>query len=274
MFIKVKVPPQNIVTPNVFTSQEFIALSDISILNGATESDLKQSLNISSGIANSHYSDDNDDQDNTNAQATTKNAISKKESFDSSLSLNFSSSQQSLNNGEIETINFDNKRPTESTDSAKNENSNNMPKKKKFKKTVKSSLNNSSNLNINKIIEQMNQIKEADSNFDSIDQVKNENVADFELIPLPCKEKTSIESNPIVLYPVNCNTISEPKLDVTLMNPTPTIVKLTNDEPVVKLNPQHVERIENEVPEKKNCDIVKSFECIGKFLFVLKVLKN
>ena len=250
-------------------------MSDISILNGASDLDLKQSLNISSGATNNHYSDDNDDQENTNTNAqTAKNSTSKIEFVDNRpLSLNFISSQQPVNeNTEIETINFDNKRSTEAMDLNKNENTNNMPKKKKFKKTVKTSSNNSSNININKIIEQMNQIKEADleatnSNFNGIDHIKNENVTDFELIPLSCEKKATIKNNLIVFDSVNCNTISEPKHDVAFskakVNPTPTIVKLTNELPTLKLNQQH---IEDEISEKKN-------GCIGNFFFIYNIIE-
>ena len=88
---------KNIVSPSVFTAQEFMTLSDIVIVHGASETELKSnqrrpcfnyllkieikflflcldSVSNTSANVNSHYSDNENDEDQP-VQATTKNLV-------------------------------------------------------------------------------------------------------------------------------------------------------------------------------------------------------
>ena len=57
--LKVKMPHQKNIAQNiVFTTQEFLTLADVTILKGATDSELKSSLSMAAGPGNSHLSDD------------------------------------------------------------------------------------------------------------------------------------------------------------------------------------------------------------------------
>lgn len=173
----VKVPHhKNIASPSVFTSQEFLKHSHMNILNGASDSDLKISLNTTSVTTNNHYSDDNEEPENSSINTLDskksmlkeeinedkKVKITKLNNFNNESIKNENSSNASqLTIVELETINFnDNKRPVDegSLGFINNENAVIMPKKKKLKKNgAKNCL--SSNINSSKIIGQANNVK-------------------------------------------------------------------------------------------------------------------
>lgn len=176
---------KNIACPSVFTTQEFLTLADIPILKGASDTDLKNSLNLTAGAGNNHYSDDESEQpasNNTNAAVVSNNiqkgscAITMKEEL---LDINVNeaattaNASQKLTIVELEKISFtnENKRPVEDSAlmsngivKANEGNVTNMPKKKKLKKSGNNNNNdnnntlkqgsNKSGLNINQILGQ------------------------------------------------------------------------------------------------------------------------
>ncbi len=109
----------------------------MSILTGASESDLKNSLNMTSGLNISHYSDDNEEQEPTNnnnsKNITTKHVVITNEELSNVDSSNTDSSNTKTNTEKVN--NIENKRAADLL--YPNKNSTIMPKKKKLKKASK-----------------------------------------------------------------------------------------------------------------------------------------
>jgi hypothetical protein len=66
---------KNIASPSVFTSQEFLTLSEVAIIQGATENDLRNSVSNTSSNMSSHYSDNENDEDNPPYTAATASQL-------------------------------------------------------------------------------------------------------------------------------------------------------------------------------------------------------
>jgi len=144
---------KNIASPSVFTSQEFLKNAEVTILTGASETDLKNSLNMTSGLANiSHYSDDNDEQEPATTKANslnstckaTKSASIMKEELAIGDSTNVNSAIKMIELEKVNTI--ENKRGSDILDTPKS--SVNMPKKKKLKKNLKEDSTTDSTINL------------------------------------------------------------------------------------------------------------------------------
>lgn len=161
----------------------------MTILTGASDSDLKNTLNVTTSTSNNHYSDDNDEPETatTTGHHMIKNIAMKEE---------LSRNPEKITVIELEKISFsENKRSVDSMDTAlvnTNETGElNMPKKKKPKKSNKQQncevvATPASNININNMIKQINSqggVNEVDmsaANKESMDG-KTENATDFDL---------------------------------------------------------------------------------------------